>query len=332
MNGNCPKYGDEDDGRVIMPDGHADANNFLSILNTAAVLFNRPEWKRCGAPWDMKSHLLTSRFNGKSVWNEFKYHSSPARSAFFEKEGHFILRKHLDSDKEIYCHFDAAPLGYLSIAAHGHADALSVIVHIDGYPFLVDPGTYAYHTHAEWRKYFVSTLAHNTVTINDSDQASLSGPTLWLNHYKSSILKSKTSEKVDVVKATHNGYKKDKVTHVRTVAFNKVKDYLKISDLVQSKKPGCKINIPFHLHPDVFVLKTSPNTYVLGRNETTSIIELTFDPLVSSKAIEALDEYTLGWYSPSFMKKEKSTVIMGEYVSNEESLTLITNIKIINRE
>jgi len=332
MNGNCPKYGDEDDGRVIMPDGHADANNFLSILNTAAVLFNRPEWKRCGAHWDMKSHLLTSRFNGKSVWAEFKYHSSPSRSAFYEKEGHFILRKHLDSDKEIYCHFDAAPLGYLSIAAHGHADSLSIIVHIDGYPFLVDPGTYAYHTHAEWRKYFVSTLAHNTVTINESDQAQLSGPTLWLNHYKSSILKSKTSEEADVVTATHDGYKKEKATHVRTVEFNKAKDYLKITDLVQSKKPGCKINIPFHLHPDVFVLKTSPNTYVLGRNETSSIIELTFDPLVSSKAIQALDEYTLGWYSPSFMKKEKSTVIMGEYVSDEESLTIITNIKIINRE
>ena len=46
-------------------------------------------------------------------------------------------------------------------------------VHMDGYPFLVDPGTYAYHTHAEWRKYFVSTLAHNTVTINNADQASI---------------------------------------------------------------------------------------------------------------------------------------------------------------
>ncbi len=331
MNGNCPKYGDEDDGRVILPDGNVEGNNFLSILNTAAVLFSRPELKRSTAAWDMKSHLLTTRFNGKSVWEQFRYHRSPSRSVFYEREGHFILRKHQDNDKEVYCHFDAAPLGYLSIAAHGHADALSVIIHIDGYPFLVDPGTYAYHTHAEWRKYFVSTLAHNTVTINNSDQAQLSGPTLWLRHYRSSILKTKTNDEYDIVSATHNGYRKDKIDHTRNIVFNKEKDYLKISDTIQSRKTGYSIRIPFHLHPEVYVMKMSDNSYILGRKETASTLELTFDPLIDSKAIQASDNETLGWYSPSFMKKEKSTVIMGDHVSNEESLTIITYIKVINR-
>src|SRR5882757_2884804 len=91
------------------------------------------------------------------------------------------------------------------------------------------------------------------------------------------------------------------------------------------------INIPFHLHPEVYVLRMSDNTYILGRKETASTLELTFDPIVNSMAIQASDDETLGWYSPSFMKKEKSTVIMGEHTSNEESLTLITYIKIINR-
>jgi hypothetical protein len=331
MNGNYPKYGDEDDGRVLLPDGNAESNNFISILNSAAVLFNRPELKRSVASWDMKSHLLTTRFNGKSVWEQFRYHRAPSRSAFYEKEGHFIMRKHGDNEKEVYCHFDAAPLGYLSIAAHGHADALSLIVHIDGYPFLVDPGTYAYHTHAEWRKYFVSTLAHNTVTINNTDQAQLSGPTLWLNHYKTFVHKAKTSAECDMVSASHNGYRKEKIGHTRNVEFNKEKDYLKISDLLQARKTGYSINIPFHLHPEVYVMKTSGNTYVLGRKETASTIELSFDPAISTKIIQASDDETLGWYSPSFMKKEKSAVIMGEHLSNEESLTLITYIKIINR-
>ena len=241
------------------------------------------------------------------------------------------MRKHLENDKEIYCHFDAAPLGYLSIAAHGHADALSVIVHIDGYPFLVDPGTYSYHTHAEWRKYFVSTLAHNTVTINHADQALHSGPTLWRNHYKASILKAKSSNDYEIVSATHNGYRKDKVTHTRSVEFNKEKDYLKISDLIRAKKAGHTIQIPFHLHPEVYVLRMSDNTYILGRKETASTLELTFDPIVDSNPVQALDDATLGWYSPSFMQKQKSTVIMGEHISTEESLTLITYIKIINR-
>lgn len=331
MHGNHPKYGDEDDGRIILPDGDASANNFISILNTAAVLFSKPELKRCGATWDIKSHLLTTRFNGKRVWEQFNYHRPPSQSAFYEKEGHFIMRKQLGIDREIYCHFDAAPLGYLSIAAHGHADALSVIVHIDGYPFLVDPGTYAYHTHAEWRKYFVSTLAHNTVTINHSDQAQLSGPTLWLDHYKSSPITIKQSKRSDLVSATHNGYRKHRVIHTRSVEFNKEKDFFKITDLVKGRKAGYAVNLPFHLHPDVYVLQATGNTYILGRQETASTLELTFDPAITTKPITATRDETLGWYSPSFMKKEKATVLMGEHISAEQSLTLNTYIKIINR-
>ncbi len=331
MQGNHPKYGDEDDGRVILPCGDATSNNFISILNTAAVLFRRPEMKRCGASWDTKSQLLTTSLKGKATWDQFNFHRSPSHSAFYEKEGHFIMRKHAGIDKEIYCHFDAAPLGYLSIAAHGHADALSVIVHIDGYPFLVDPGTYAYHTHADWRKYFVSTLAHNTVTINKADQAQLSGPTLWLNHYKASPITIKTSIERDLVCATHNGYKKNNAVHTRSVEFNKQKDFFRITDLVECARTGYSIHIPFHLHPEVHVLETSDNSYVLGRKETASTIELVFDPALSTTTIRATDDGKLGWYSSSFMKKEKSVVIMGEHIAGEVSLSLITQIKIINR-
>jgi hypothetical protein len=331
MNGNHPKYGDEDDGRIILPDGDATSNNFISILNTAAVLFSKPELKRFGSTWDVKSHLLTTRFNGKRIWEQFNYHRPPAGSAFYEKEGHFIMRKQSGTDREIYCHFDAAPLGYLSIAAHGHADALSVIFHIDGYPFLVDPGTYAYHTHAEWRKYFVSTLAHNTVTINNTDQAQLSGPTLWLNHYKSSSLTVKKSKESDLVSATHNGYRKYDVMHTRSVEFNKGKDAFTITDAIKGSKTGYSVNLPFHLHPEVYVLQATGNTYILGRQETSSVLELTFDQPIKTKALQATETETIAWYSPSFMKKEKATVIMGEHFSREESLTLTTNIKIINR-
>ena len=65
IRGNIPHYGDDDDGRVMLPDGNMQTNNFISILNTAAVIFNKPEWKRAGT-WDIKSQLLTAHVNGKS--------------------------------------------------------------------------------------------------------------------------------------------------------------------------------------------------------------------------------------------------------------------------
>src|SRR5690606_2804962 len=328
--GNWPKYGDEDDGRVVIPGGNPNENNFLSILNTASVLFNVPEWKRKGSEWDSKSEMLTTYFNGHHKWKQYPFHLPPPSSEFFKEEGHFIFRKYTQDQTEVYCHFDAAPLGYLSIAAHGHADALSVIMHIDGYPFIVDPGTFAYHTHPEWRKYFVSTIAHNTVTIDMMDQAHLSGPTLWLDHYKCEVAKADRSEKREYVAGTDNGYRKIRTTHGREIAFDKEMDSFTITDNIDTAKNRYSVNIPFHLHPGVSIMQTG-ESFILSRKETASTLELTFDPRPETRVIQATEESPMGWYSPSFMKREKSSLLLGSRMATEKKLTLTTHIKIINR-
>ncbi len=100
------------------------------------------------------------------------------------------------------------PLGYLSTAAHGHADALSFILHIDGKPVFVDPGTYTYHTEPEWRKYFISTLAHNTACVNGKNQAIFGGSTLWVSRYKTRIIETSQNDEKEIVCASHDGYEK----------------------------------------------------------------------------------------------------------------------------
>ena len=75
---------------------------------------------------------------------------------------------------------DAGPLGYLSIAAHGHADALAFTLSAHGQELLIDPGTYAYHTEREWRDWFRGTAAHNTVTLDDENQSVIGGNFMWL--------------------------------------------------------------------------------------------------------------------------------------------------------
>lgn len=330
VRGNIPRYGDDDDGRVMLPDGNIQSNNFISILNTASVLFNKPEWKRDGAAWDIKSQLLTTHVNGKEKWEKFEPAGTAAASVYYKEEGHFILRKSTGAGKEIYCHFDAAPLGYLSIAAHGHADALSIILHVDGYPFLVDPGTYAYHTHSDWRKYFTSTLAHNTIAIDKADQATLAGPTLWLNHFDCKVISTTSTDDKDIISASHNGYASKGITHTRIVAFDKPANTIRLTDRIEAAHGNYLVNLPLHLHPDVSVIPFGANTWLLKHAKTSARVEITLDRILSGSLVHAADGQNLGWYSGSFMKKEKSAVLMGETYSGKKELSLQTIIKVFN--
>ena len=69
----------------------------------------------------------------------------------------------------------AGSFGLDPLYAHAHADALSFNLSYGGRQFLVDPGTYCYDW-SEWRRYFRSTAAHNTVRIDGLDQAVQDGP------------------------------------------------------------------------------------------------------------------------------------------------------------
>ena len=119
---------------------------------------------------------------------------------------------------DLHAVFDHGPLGYLSIAAHGHADALSLWLAVDGQPVLVDPGTYRYQAGGAWRTWFRSTQAHNTLTVKDVGQSLAAGHFNW-SHKAPSQLESTTAEPWQVV-ASHDGYQRRfGVRHQRTVTL-----------------------------------------------------------------------------------------------------------------
>ena len=249
--------GDGDDGFVLRPDSGGHFNNFKSLLTSFAVYFDDASLKRSDALWDEKNELLFG------VAGREKFVMMPAAAAgfvmdgnrFFPESGHFIFRRvegiAVSGFHETYLHFDAAPLGFLSIAAHAHADALSFILHVDGKPVLVDPGTFTYHTHKDLRAYFVSTIAHNTVCVNGKNQANQAGPTMWLNHYKAKVVSC--DETSGEVVATHNGYDSEGVSHTRKIQFNRDENEFIITDTLRCEKTAT-IEIPFHLHPNVTAL------------------------------------------------------------------------------
>jgi uncharacterized heparinase superfamily protein len=122
------------------------------------------------------------------------------------------------SGRRIDLTFDHGPLGYLSIAAHGHADALSLTLDIDGEPVLVDPGTWLYGSGGAWRDWFRSTPAHNTLNIGDKSQSIMAGAFNWSRKAVTTLLEA-LPEPDWRLSARHDGYRRRfGVLHQRTIS------------------------------------------------------------------------------------------------------------------
>lgn len=319
VQGTFPRYGDEDDGRVLLLDAYRPFNNFRSLLASGAVLFADPFLKQRAEEgehpgFDLKNYVLFGQ-NGRDLYDAVLPTTALLGSVLYSQEGHFIFRKQTRNPAkslpdEIYIHADAAPLGYLSIAAHGHADALSFLMHIDGCVFLADPGTYSYQTDPLWRNYFISTRAHNTVCFDGQNQARQAGAMLWLDQYQPLVLNSQSDEQVDELTATHNGYQSIRCQHTRSLRFEKDTDTLHMIDYVSNlgKQPRV-VEVMFHGGPAI-QMKPVGRTVVLVHPDTRRRLRLLVDPALQTECITGqLDPVPLGWYSDGFYHRQPSPTL-----------------------
>jgi hypothetical protein len=128
--------------------------------------------------------------------------------------------------------FDVGDLGYGSIAAHGHADALSVTLDLGGTPVLLDPGTGSYLPSEGRDEYRVSS-AHNTVVVDGRSQAEPLGPHLWGRRFTTSVEAATFTDELEYVRASHDGYR-PRALHVRSLLFVKP-DLLLVLDRVTAR-------------------------------------------------------------------------------------------------
>ncbi len=217
-----PQFGDADDGYVLDLGGSpADARSLLSV---GAVLFNRRDFRDIAG----QASEWTYWFIGPSAQSKFDAIPNPQSprelaSAAMPDTGYYLLQSGKAGDSNaISAMIDCGPLGFKSIAAHGHADALSLTLRVGGVDVLVDPGTYDYFTYPDYRAYFRSTKAHNTVEIDGLDQSRMQGLFLWGSRADAKCVEWKPTDNGGLFIGEHNGYQRldDAVTHRRTVELN----------------------------------------------------------------------------------------------------------------
>lgn len=310
VGGNVPMIGDSDDALMVRFSPKEGFNPYLSLIATGAVLFGRSDFKSRAGKFDDKSRWLlgdegAARF-AKTL--EISGGALPQRRAFADG-GYYVLGGAWGSKKEVRLVADVGPLGYLSIAAHGHADALAFSLSVGGQEILVDPGTYAYHTQKEWRNYFRGTSAHNTVRIDGLDQSVIGGNFMWLKHADIKLEAWEPGEQRDRLAASHDGYLRlaDPVLHHREIVFDKAAENVCVRDTLQCKGRH-QVEIYWHCHEDTEVsIEDGGVKIVRGLHYIMLCLS---DQRFSVRLAKGEDQPPLGWVSRRFDYKIPSTSIV----------------------
>jgi hypothetical protein len=213
-NGTIPLVGDDDGGRGF-PLANGAYSRFREVLAIGAVLFRRPDFKDQSFEFSEHAFWLLGR-EGLEQYGSLPAVSPQRSNLIHAAAGYAIQRTGWEPDSS-HIIFDCGGLGLLK-GEHAHADSLAIQLFAGRRDILIDPGTYVCNSKPEWRGYFRSTAAHNTVTVDDRNQAISGDAFVWESPINargiSKTLRSRFRS-FAYLEGKHDGYARRGVEHRR---------------------------------------------------------------------------------------------------------------------
>ncbi len=278
-----PFLGDDDGGRLFHPYGDRDRFG-RATLATAAVLLGLP---LSFDPLDIAEQAAW--WVGPRAL-EARPSAAIHASAFFEDAGIAVM-----TSDDIQVVIDAGRFGHGS-GGHSHADTLSIVARAGDEDVLIDPGTYTYISDPKWRDWFRGTAAHNTVRVDETDQAAAAGPFRWADRPRVDVHEWNSNEVRDILDAecSYRG-----ITHRRRVVLERAPRRLTVSDEIGGPSGGHVVEQFWHAAGPVE--DAGPNAYRLGTRAV-----LTLPP---EAAVDVKDS----WRSAAYGSKQPAPVVRVAY-------------------
>lgn len=273
-------YGDSDDAKIISFSCEK-KNYYQYILELGSIYY-----KEKFIEFDSISNEVKF-ISGINKIDELK-NVEYEKSKLYREGGYLVINNNNDN-----LLMDVGELGFGAIAAHGHADALSIIYYNKNNPIIIDSGTYIYNIENEYRNYFRSTEAHNTLCYKGLNQSEIKGPFLWGKRANVKVIEYIEKDDFIKIKAFHDGY--SPLIHTRELEYyfnNKIviRDYF--DDIA-------KVN--FILDNNVELNRISDNAVEIISNDSKVIFK--------ANRIISIEETII---SKSFLTKEESRKIVIE--------------------
>lgn len=200
--------GDNDNGFIVKLN-ETDPARHTYLVELAAIALNQT------VPSNISISEERLWFHGPDSFIHPTEIISP-KSVLFANSGHAV---HANDNYHVL--FNCGNIAKKSLGGHKHNDLLSVTLELNKEPILIDPGTYCYTSDFDLRNRNRSTMSHNTVTIDQSEQNPLIDNRLFYmpNQADPKIDLWIVTDDLAVVSGNHTGYNRlnDKITHTRTV-------------------------------------------------------------------------------------------------------------------
>ncbi|HRK23752.1 MAG TPA: alginate lyase family protein [Beijerinckiaceae bacterium] len=284
--GRCPAIGDDDEGRVLAQPPDREPRYVASVVAMVAGCVGDPAL----APPARDPHLRDALFAVPE-----KPETTPSGLHVFAEGGYSIGRCDQGSVRSVLV-FDHGPLGYLSLAAHGHADALAIWLSVGDQPVIVDAGTYLYHSGGTTRNMLRSSQAHNTVTVNGASQSRPSAAFSWSSKARGQLTQVCDEEWFSVT-ATHDGYRgRYGLIHERQI--ERRPNGFAVTDRLVGATRLHEAEVGFLIHPD---LEVQPNGHwfrILG--PAGPLVDIVGPDSLKPLIIRADASSGQGFFSPRF--------------------------------
>ena len=307
-NGTIPLLGDDDGGRALALEKR-DYRSFQDGLCLGAILYRRGDFKRQAGAFCEEALWMLGR-EAWEIYSRLESEEPAEKQASYPCAGYLVQRSGWGAH-DSHLVFDRGGLGMLS-GAHAHADALSVTLFSGGRELLVDPGTFVYNCAPEWRSYFRSTRAHNTVAIDGRDQAGQGGTFHWKTELRSRAASQLSLPGVDYFEGEHDGYCRlpDGVVHRRRVLSLPPDSWIIVDDFRGAGEH--RFDFHYHFAPDIELAELEHNDFgVLVRAKQAEFqLRLIADrPVTSSELLRGVTAPITGWASHGYGEKKPCSTL-----------------------
>ena len=289
--GGEPNYG-PNDGALIVPLNDCCYLDYRGVLQATNYLLNKNRLYEPG-PWDEDMIWF---FGSKALESPIK--PTARKSQAYRSRGYYSLRNKGSWAMMRCCSFTERP---------SHADMLHVDLWWKGQNVLRDSGTYMYSCDEPWESYFLSTAAHNTISVDGEDQMARASRFMWFDWTKSKLLAYDSGDGGRLMQGEHYGYcrKGQDVVHRRGIFSHQDDFWIIVDDVLGSGKH--KMELFWQVCERGYEL--SDNQLILNTKAGPVSLAILTCGEINCECVKG-DDRPIGWQSAHYGSREPAPTLV----------------------